>query len=257
MLNVSSRFSSKRPHTDKNYTNFGTPLRVIFNTFVIFVLSQVIAALIVEIALGIIHPHSKISLNDSITGQFFYILMAEGFAAYLAIRIVMRRRLGLAAIGLGRRPQLSDLYKAGIGFAIFYGFLIIAGVIVNIFWPDIGNQKQDLGFNNIHTSAENILAFISLVILPPLGEEIIVRGYLYSGLRKVLRFWPSLIVTSLLFGAAHLQLGSGSALVWAAAIDTFLLSVVLVFLREKTGALYAGMLVHMVNNLLAFFVVIK
>jgi membrane protease YdiL (CAAX protease family) len=44
---------------------------------------------------------------------------------------------------------------------------------------------------------------------------------------------------------------------WAAAFDTFILSVVLVYLREKTGALYAGMLVHMLNNLLAFFVVIK
>jgi membrane protease YdiL (CAAX protease family) len=64
-------------------------------------------------------------------------------------------------------------------------------------------------------------------------------------------------MTSFIFGAAHLELGSGSPLVWGAAIDTFLLSVVLVYLREKTGALYAGMLVHMLNNLIAFLVVIK
>jgi membrane protease YdiL (CAAX protease family) len=66
------------------------------------------------------------------------------------------------------------------------------------------------------------------------------------------RFWPAVLVTSLFFGAAHLELGTGGPIVWAAAIDTFLLSVVLCFLRERTGALYAGMAVHMVNNLIAF-----
>jgi membrane protease YdiL (CAAX protease family) len=75
--------------------------------------------------------------------------------------------------------------------------------------------------------------------LPPLGEEILVRGYLFSGLRMVWRFLPAVIVTSLLFGAAHLEFGGGGPLVWAAAIDTFILSVVLCFLRERSGALDA------------------
>jgi len=65
------------------------------------------------------------------------------------------------------------------------------------------------------------------------------------------------MVTSLVFGLAHLEFGSGGPLVWAAAIDTFLLSIILVYLRERTGALYAGILLHMLNNFIAFFVVIK
>jgi membrane protease YdiL (CAAX protease family) len=60
-----------------------------------------------------------------------------------------------------------------------------------------------------------------------------------------------------MFGLAHLQLGSGTAVVWAAGIDTFLLSLVLVYLREKSGVLYAGMLVHALNNLIAFGVHFK
>jgi membrane protease YdiL (CAAX protease family) len=144
-----------------------------------------------------------------------------------------------------------------IGFGVFYLLLIVAGIIVNSLSPTLTDQKQNLGFTNITSGTDNILAFISLVLLPPLGEETLIRGYLYSGLRQVWRFLPALLTTSLIFGAAHLELGSGSALVWGAAIDTFLLSVVLVYLREKTGALYAGMLVHMLNNLIAFFVVIK
>ncbi len=236
----------------KVYRNLGGATRVIANTILIFIISQVIAAFIAELGLSIIHPHSHLSLTDSITGQFVYILIAEGLAAYLAIHLVLKRGLSLATIGLGRRPVKGDLVKAAAGFAIFYAFLIAAGIIVTTLWPDVSSQKQDLGFNGIQNGTENALAFISLVILPPLGEETLVRGYLYSGLRKVWRFWPALIVTSLFFGAAHLELGSGGPLVWAAALDTFLLSVVLVFLRERSGAIYSGILVHMLNNLIAF-----
>ncbi|MBX4190937.1 CPBP family intramembrane metalloprotease [Candidatus Saccharibacteria bacterium] len=121
-----------------------------------------------------------------------------------------------------------------------------------MFVPNINNQEQNIGFNNINTNTQNLLAFISLVILPPLGEEVLMRGYLYSGLRMVWRFWPAVVVSSLFFGAAHLEFGTGGPLVWVAAIDTCLLSVVLCFLRERTGALYAGMLVHMFNNFIAF-----
>jgi membrane protease YdiL (CAAX protease family) len=240
----------------KSYENLGGPLRLILTTILIFLASQVVAALVAEIGLSILHP-SGMQLDDSIGAQFVYVALAEGLAAWLVYKTVRRRGLGLEFIGLGRRPNRNDLTRALIGFGVFYLLLIIAGVVINSLSPTITDQKQNLGFTNINSGTDNLLAFVSLVLLPPLGEETLIRGYLYSGLRRVWRFLPALLMTSLIFGAAHLELGSGSPLVWGAAIDTFLLSVVLVYLREKTGALYAGMLVHMLNNLIAFLVVIK
>ena len=79
------------------------------------------------------------------------------------------------------------------------------------------------------------------------------RGYLYTGLRKRWSFVVAGLATSILFGAAHLLTGY-SGLLWAAAVDTFVLSIFLVYLREKTGALYAGMGLHALNNVLAFLV---
>ena len=255
---LSDRTPGEKPLKAKEPAkNLGGPTRLILTTLLIFLASQIIAAFIVELGMAILHPNSHQSLDDSVAAQFVYILIAEGLAAWLVIKIVRKRGLKLAAIGLGRKPNSSDLIKAAIGFGAFYALLIVAGLIVNAVSPDLTNQKQNVGFNHISNGLENILAFVSLVILPPLGEEILVRGYLYSGLRKVMKFVPALVVTSIFFGAAHLQIGGGTPLVWAAAIDTFLLSVVLVYLRERTSALYAGMLVHMLNNLLAFFVVIK
>lgn len=230
----------------------GSPLRVTLSTIGIFIVSQAAGAFAVELVYGIIHPGSTGALENSIAAQFFYILIAEGLAAWFAIWLVRSRRLNLSVIGLGRPPVAKDIGMAAGGFVVFYAVLIAAGVLVNYLSPNLQDQQQNLGFTNIKTGADNLLAFISLVILPPLGEETLVRGYLFSGLRKFWRFAPALVFTSLLFGLAHLEFGSGGPLVWAAAIDTAILSVVLCFLREKTGALYAGMLVHMLNNLIAF-----
>jgi len=247
--------SAEQPEAARR--TLGRPLRVILTTIGVFIISQAAGAFIVELVYGLIHPGSSGALDKSISGQFFYILIAEGLAAWFAIYLVRSRRLNLSVIGLGRRVRTKDLAMAVGGFLIYYAILLVAGVLVNYLSPDLQNQQQNLGFTNIRTGSENVMAFVSLVILPPLGEETLVRGYLFSGLRKYWRFAPALLFTSLLFGLAHLEFGSGGPLVWAAAIDTAILSVVLCYLRESTGALYAGMLVHMVNNLIAFGVHFK
>ncbi|MBX4188835.1 CPBP family intramembrane metalloprotease, partial [Candidatus Saccharibacteria bacterium] len=185
----------------------GRPVGVITRTVLVFFISQLVGLFAVSGIYDLLSPHHP-PINDSIVAQFFYILVAEGLAAGLAIRMVRSRGLGLSVIGLGRRPKVNDLWRAAIAFVAFYALLIAAGVILSLFSPDINNEQQNLGFTNIDTGWENILAFISLVIIPPLGEETLVRGYLFSGLRKAWRLWPAVLVTSLIFGAAHLELGS-------------------------------------------------
>jgi membrane protease YdiL (CAAX protease family) len=235
---------------------FGSPWLVLATTLLIFVASQLIAALIIEfIYAAIHHGYGSVDsyLNSSATSDFFYVLLAEGLSIWFVFKILKMRGLSRTRIGLGRLPEWNDLFKALLGFAVFYGLLIVAGLLLSQIFPDLNkNQTQDIGFNTLNTSLDHVLAFVALVFLPPLGEEILVRGYLYSGLRERWRFVPAMIATSLLFGIAHLQTGQGASLLWAAGVDTFVLSLVLVYLREKTGALYAGMLVHSLNNLIAF-----
>ena len=245
------------PESNPTAKNMGGPARLIFTTLAIFFVSQLVAVLAIEIGFSIFSPDSSSTIDNSIVSQFLYILIAEALAIWLVFLALKRRGIRAAFIGLGRRPRLTDLGQAAIAFMIFLAILIAINAVINLFSPDLVDKKQNLGFDNINTGFEKLLSFIALVVIPPLGEETLVRGYLYSGLRKIWNFVPAMLTTSLLFGLAHLELGSNAGLVWAAAIDTFFLSIVLVYLREKSGALYAGMLVHMVNNLIAFLVVIK
>jgi membrane protease YdiL (CAAX protease family) len=149
---------------------------------------------------------------------------------------------------------MRDIGYALAGFGAY--FIIYALLVFNIMsqlFPQIDtDQKQELGFSTSLAGPELIFVFFSLVILPPLVEELLVRGFLYTGLRSKLPVIYAAVITSIVFAAAHLQWGSGNALLWTAAADTFVLSMVLIWLRQKTGSLWPGIGAHFIKNGIAF-----
>ena len=245
--------ASSEPRPQAAQANFGGPARIILVAFGIFLLSQFVAVLLVEAGLQLFNVGAKDGIAQSAAAQFFYILLAEAAVIGSVYWVLRRRKLKLAAIGLGRRLSWRDIKWAVGGFLGFYGLLFAVTAILLLLVPGFDIEApQDVGFNVLATPLDQIIALVALVILPPIGEETLMRGYLYSGLRSRLHFWPALLITSLLFGAAHLSTGVSGPL-WAAAVDTFILSAVLVYLRERTGALYAPIMLHGLNNLVAFF----
>ncbi len=154
-------------------------------------------------------------------------------------------------LGLKDWPTWTDIGLAPVGFIVS---LLIAAVAVAIFsqfpWFDAG-QAQETGFVAYMSGADRIMSFISLVVVAPIAEEAIFRGWLYGKLREKLSDLPgwsgvalSILITSALFGLLHFQ--------WNVGVNVFCLSVVLCALREVTGTIYAGILTHMVRNGVAF-----
>lgn len=240
----------------KHHNSLPGPAWAIFNTLLIFILSQFVAAIIIEsyAALFVGHPIDQPVLTYSSIAQFFFILIAEGLTILAVIWLIKRRGLNLNIIGWGRRLTTSDFTLAIGGFLVFFVSLVVINMLLTALVPSYDlEQAQDVGFKTAQVSTDKIMAFIALVILPPLGEEFLMRGYLFSSLRRVWSFITAGVTTSILFGAAHLLTGE-SSLLYAAAVSTFVLSMILVYLREKTGALYAGMMVHGLNNVLAFLI---
>lgn len=234
---------------------FGKPWLIISTVVLLFLASQIAAAIITEILFNLSGKQVD-DIYQSTAAQFIFILIAEALVVAAVVWLVRRRGLGLASIGLGRRPQWKDLTYAAAVFIVFFIFLAVLFAVLQALVPEIQSkleEPQEIGFEGIKSRLDMILAFSSLVILAPVGEEVLVRGYLFSGLRRYWHFLPAAVVTGIIFGAAHLQPGGG-ALVWGAALSTFVLSLALVYLREKTGALYASILVHSLNNSVAFIV---
>lgn len=217
--------------------------------------SQIIAtALILVYALLKHWPRAQAAdwLSNSVNAQFAYILAAEVVtvgAIYLFLRLYKR---DLGSIGLKRPRWLDPLY--GLSALPLYFILYLFGVtLISHFVPGLNiNQQQQLGFTNVHGSSQLVLTFISLVVLPPFAEEIMVRGFLYSSLKKAMPTVGAVIVTSAIFASAHLPEGGAAGPLYIAALDTFILSLVLIYLREKTGSLWASITLHAMKNGIAF-----
>lgn len=157
-----------------------------------------------------------------------------------------------ASIGL-KKPKISHLGWALLAFPAYYLLLIVILIITKAFVPGLDlEQKQDIGFNETYQGLQLAAVFFALVIVPPITEEIVFRGFIYSSLKKAIPLIVAAIITSLLFGAGHLMQGTGSQPLYIAGIDTFVLSMILIWLREKTGSLWSSIFLHGLKNGTAF-----
>jgi membrane protease YdiL (CAAX protease family) len=231
------------------------PLAAVLVTVGAYFISQIMAYIIVTL-----YPASKgwsdvqaqewfegSTIAQSFQMVLFAAIMLALLATFLKIKKGTRRMIGLV------KPQWRDIAYALAAYGVYFiGYIVIVTIAVQ-FLPSLDtDQKQQIGFEQAYGFWQLFLVFISLVILPPIAEEIAVRGFLYSGLRQKLPVIMSAIVTSVIFAAAHLQFGSNAPLLWVAALDTFLLSFVLIYLRERTGSLWASMGLHAIKNGVAF-----
>jgi len=149
-------------------------------------------------------------------------------------------------IGLMRLPTWMDILLAPAGFIVYFLASMVFLYVCTLVFPWLNlNQAQETGFGGTFHNYELLLAFFTLVILAPFAEEVLFRGYLYGKLRQHVPVWGAILLTSALFGIIHGQ--------WNVGIDVFMLSIVMCFLREITGSIWAGMLVHMIKNGIAFY----
>ncbi len=223
--------------------------------FLVYYASQLVGGLLVSIYPALKHwPHDRAVdwADNSIWAQFIFVVIAEAFMVGAIYWFLKRRKMGLSGIGL-KRPRWSDPLYGLAAVPVYLVLYVLTVGVVSHFVPSLNiNQQQQIGFNNIHGALPMLLAFISLVVLPPLAEEIMVRGFLYSTLKKAMPTLYAVILTSALFAAAHLPEGGKGGLLYIAALDTFVLSLVLIYLREQTGSLWASITLHAAKNGIAF-----
>jgi membrane protease YdiL (CAAX protease family) len=230
------------------------PLALLVAVALIYFVSQYASSIILSIyaaARGMNAAQANSWLTNSVSAQFFYVLFFEAFTVsilYLALRHYGR---SLKTIGL-KAVRWRDGGFALIAFPVYFIIYLIAVTVVQHVYPSINiSQSQNIGFNSVHGNSQLALTFISLVILPPLAEELLFRGFLFEGLKKAMPVVYAGVLTSVLFAVAHLPEGSGG-LFWIGALDVFILSLVLVFLKQKTKSLWPGIFLHALKNLVAF-----
>lgn len=148
-------------------------------------------------------------------------------------------------LGVQKFPTFVDIGLAPIGYIVYMVIAAALTTIMSAFTWFNAEEAQDVGFNYLSGGFDRTVAMIALVIIAPLAEEIIMRGWLYGKLRSKLKILPAILLVSVLFGFLHGQ--------WNVAVSTFAMSIVLCGLREITGTIWSGVLLHMLSNGIAFY----
>ncbi len=173
------------------------------------------------------------------------------YAASLALAIllpwkVLKYKVSRNELGLYGLPTWTDILLGPIGLILA---LILGAIVVFIAeklmpWVD-WEQEQDVGFNILANSTEYLVAFFALVVVAPFCEEVLFRGWLYGKLRGRMSALPAIIITSITFGVVHGQ--------WNVGVTVFAMSIIMCLARELTGTIYCGMIIHILKNALAFY----
>jgi membrane protease YdiL (CAAX protease family) len=200
--------------------------------------------------IGINSPENVQLWLSSTLGSTLNALVVYALAALITVMPLWRRvgsfkklaeKLGLVKFQPGRMFIWAVF---AWGLSMVASFVVVAILLaLNIPGLDLA-QEQQIGFTTTPSPTGYILIFFVLVILAPVAEEVLFRGYLFRRLRTVFGFAASAVITSAVFAGLHVQPN--------VVINVFILSLFLCYLAEKFDSIWAGVMVHMLKNGLAY-----
>lgn len=155
-------------------------------------------------------------------------LIASGGAAPAALRLLPGRETGrtllMAVIGMLSLGQALDSLTVLAGLAQHGNMKIIRSALHQVVGPDL------------------LLAVLIIGVLAGTAEEIFFRGYVQTRLVQRLPRGAAVIVTSVCFGAFHLD--------WLHSLLALVLGLYLGWITELTGSALPAVVCHVVNNAL-------
>ncbi len=166
-----------------------------------------------------------------------------GIAGIVAI-LALRRAGWEAWLGL-RWPAWQWVFLLAPAAVVFM-WLVFGGLQVSgyVEWMEsLGVKTVQDTVKLLQESKDPLvlgLMAAAAVIVAPLCEEVVFRGYFYPVLKKFAGVWPAAICSALVFAAAHGNL--------TALLPLFIFGGLLVFIYEKTGSIWAPIAVHFCFN---------
>jgi membrane protease YdiL (CAAX protease family) len=152
------------------------------------------------------------------------------------------RKIKARAGGARRNPLTYFVWGCGLS-------LFVAIVSSQMKTPD------NLPMEELFKFRQTALLFMAMAVLvAPLVEETLFRGYLYPLFARSFGIVPGIVLTGVLFGMMH-----GAQLGWTWSLVTTLIFVGIVFttVRARTGSVFASYLMHLgYNSMISIFAIL-
>lgn len=190
--------------------------------------------------------------RSELNGQMFQAaLMFWVMLLSLTVGFMIYR--GLNPVGLFGLWPKNWRWCAGVGLAgiaAVIPVILLIQKVVSGWFPEAEGDRTVEFLRERATAADWATVVVMAVVVAPVVEEVIFRGYLYGVARRFGGRWAAVGVTALLFAAIHVNaLG---------LVPLALLGVVFALAYELTGSLWTSVLMHVCFNgltlvVLAFF----
>jgi uncharacterized protein len=145
--------------------------------------------------------------------------------AYLGVDIPRRRHIAITVAGLALWIVFGDALQFALGRDLVPPWLLEI-------------------YRSARAEGSLIWLWLATVVVAPIGEELLFRGFMFRGFVHAPRdAIPSIVLISLLWSVAHFQYD------WFGIAAAFVLGLLLGLVRWSTGSTTLTILLHILNNL--------
>ena len=209
----------------------------------VYLLARGLLTLLVSALMGLAHPGASLAKPLGFSGgstALFQLRIGLGAIVLTLVFLLKVTRLKTKDL----RIMLPAPWSPGFCLPVFLGvanLANLAGALINRLTgsPATSEMLPSGG-------PELLVQFLALCVMPAIAEELLFRGA-FQGLMRPCGSAAAIFAPALLFGVLHLDLAQG--------LTAFACGVFLGWLAERSGSILPGMLLHLVNNALAFLTI--
>ena len=183
------------------------------------------------------------------SGDIWFNLIFEVVVVLVEISMILwlvkKYKIGLSDFGLRRFKIFKAALYILLALVMFTALVSIVFIIVTIIFPNFNATQSQAIADEFGTSRIGIiLSFVMTVIIAPVIEEIYFRGLMLPAVTKRFGWGMGVIISSSLFAVLHMQAN--------VMVYTFILGVFLCFMYIRLKSIIPGILLHAINNSIAF-----
>jgi membrane protease YdiL (CAAX protease family) len=221
---------------------FGKSIKNKFSRFV-YILGLCVLLLILlnggSVINFILYGIFEISYNTAAANIVSIVLHAAAFAAVIAVGL-KDQKLTLASVCFFKKVKIGVW---GAALVCSVGYVLFDFYVQFMFFSFVDGWSPDLGV----TEGNFLFNVISIALIPAVAEELLIKGLIFSILKKHYPLIASVIIASLMFAVLHLSI--------IRIIPLFLTSCYTFWVYLRSGSIILPMFLHFIHNLFAFVLI--
>ena len=179
----------------------------------------------------------ELNTHMLIVGTIFTLFLVAIVLTFL----ILRHRNPLHLFGLRGMSPAQNLKAASVGLvAALPVVYFIHSLCLLVIGEDAEPQPLLQFLAQNATLLDRLILIGTALVVAPVAEELIFRGYVFGVLRRYTGRWWAMVISALIFAAIHAHIPSFAGL--------FALAVALTLVYEGTGSLWAPIIMHSLFN---------